>query len=81
MAQAVRWQAQQLLDAEHDGHGADVVVVAVLLHPGVHDQGDDAVRHLDEERGKAEQDDGHKFLEVQPHVLPAEMEIREFDEE
>ena len=81
MAQAVRWQAQQLLDAEHDGHGADVVVVAVLLHPGIHDQGDDAVRHLDEERGKAEQDDGHKFLEVQPQVLPAEMQNRALAEE
>lgn len=44
-------------------------------------KGDDAVRHLDEERGKAEQDDGHKFLEVQPQVLPAEMQNRAFAEE
>lgn len=31
--------------------------------------------------GKAEQDDGHKFLEVQPQVLPAEMQNRAFAEE
>lgn len=62
LAQAVRWQAQQLLDAEHDGHGADVIVVAVLLHPGIHDQGDDAVRHLDEERGKADRMTGTSSL-------------------
>ena len=81
LAQAVHREAQKLLDAEHDGQGADIIVVAVLLHPGVHDQGDEAVRHLDEERGKAEQDDGHKLLEVQPQVLPAETQNRALAEE